>query len=542
MESVDALVTLLVLVIAGWVLWLRIRLQTRRRHQSTDCRCHATPAEADAALRQAKEAAEAANRAKSQFLANISHEIRTPLGVIIGYADLLTDPQLGPSDRAAATAAVRRNAQHLLQIVNDVLDFSRIEAGRLPLERLACPLMPLAREVIAAGRVHAHEKGLRLEVVARSPLPPFIHTDPTRLRQVLDNLVSNAVKFTPGGRRAGLYLGVEPHPDHLAGVLVLAVEDEGIGITTEQMSRLFRPFQQGDSSTTRTYGGTGLGLSITRHLTEALGGQIEVWSEPGRGSRFTVRLPLAADDPPPQARPAPPTPEPPPANRRARRLAGRVLLAEDGRDNRQVVSYHLAAAGLSVEVAENGQAAVTRAVAEPFDLILMDMQMPLLDGYDATRTLRERGYAGPIVALTAHAQPGDEARCRRAGCTDYLSKPVEPGRLLDTLARYLPPAGADDNGSGARTFRRLVRRFADALPEQAQALQAALDAGDRVSLGRLAHRLLGASGMYGFGQVGEVAGLIESACDEGQDEGLLRELLVELVDEIERCRNEVGEG
>jgi CheY-like chemotaxis protein len=393
----------------------------------------------------------------------------------------------------------------------------------------------------------ADEKALTLDAAARSPLPPAVATDPTRLRQILVNLVSNAVKFTPGGRHARLLVSAEQGPEAGRGVLTFAVEDEGVGIAAEQMARLFRPFEQGDPSTTRKFGGTGLGLSISRHLAEALGGTLTVRSEPGRGACFTLRLPYEearparaeGEDEPAVGAPPPLTPRsaPPPAVRPGLRLAGRVLLAEDGSDNRQVVSYHLAAAGLSVEVAENGQAAVTKALAAPFDLILMDIQMPELDGYDATRLLRERGYAGPIVALTAHALPGDEEKCRRAGCTDYLSKPVEPNRLLATLARYLPPAAADDNGSGERTFRRLVGRFADALPGKVRELSDALRNGDRTALKRAAHRLRGAAGMYGFGQVGELAGLVESAVEEGQEDDLLRDLLAELAREAE-----VGKG
>jgi signal transduction histidine kinase/ActR/RegA family two-component response regulator len=400
--------------------------------------------QANAALDRAMHAARAADAAKSQFLANMSHEIRTPMAAIIGYADLLRDPGQPAESRAEFAATIRRNGEHLLAIINDILDLSKVEAGQLCVERVAVSPVQLIEDVRSLMSVRAHEKGITLAVAYRFPLPSSIRTDPLRLRQILVNLVGNAIKFTNEGG-VTITVGLDG-ADTSEPRLRLDVQDTGIGIPAEQAGRLFRPFVQGDDTMSRRFGGTGLGLTIARRLAGLLGGDITLRSEPGKGSTFTatiatgpldaagmvdrlpggigdMRSPFGAVEGVPQ------------------QLRARVLLAEDGEDNQRLICHHLRRAGVEVSVACDGREAV-RLAAEaqgseaPFDLVLMDMQMPELDGYAATRLLRQRGFRGPIVALTAHAMEGDRERCLEAGCDSYAAKPIARDDLLRIVHRW----------------------------------------------------------------------------------------------------------
>ncbi|MDB5101400.1 MAG: hypothetical protein JWM80_5821 [Cyanobacteria bacterium RYN_339] len=384
-------------------------------------------AERTADARRAREEAEAANEAKSQFLASMSHEIRTPLTAMLASADLLTD-----GDAAARTDyahLIRRNGEHLLALINDILDLSKIEAGELTVERIPCKLGPLFADMASLMRARAVEKGVAFDVELATPVPSLVESDPTRLRQIVFNLVGNAVKFTERGR-------VHVALRYEGGVLAVVVSDTGVGIPADQLPGLFQPFRQGDASMTRRFGGSGLGLAISRHLATALGGTIEVESQPGVGSTFTFRAPVVSlGDTGPITSLAVAPNAPAETNQT---LGGRVLFAEDGPDNQLLIRVLLQKLGLEVLVVENGQLAVD-AVSEqgPFDLVLMDMQMPVMDGYTATARLRELGYAGPIVALTAHAMAGERERCLAAGCDGYLSKPVDRAELRGLLAKIL---------------------------------------------------------------------------------------------------------
>lgn|GEM_PF-630388 len=401
------------------------------------------------------EKAEVATQAKSEFLANMSHEIRTPMTAILGYAEMLLEEltQEGcKSEHRAALQTIQRNGNYLLQLINDVLDLSKIEAGKMRLEMQPFPLRETLDEIIALMRIRAEEKKLPLRLEVLTPLPDLIISDPVRIRQILINLIGNAIKFTEQGEvRVRVSCMPQEEPDHAR--LRLDVIDTGIGIPPELMARLFQPFTQGDSSTSRKYGGTGLGLSISKRLAEMLGGEITVTSTPGKGSTFTVtilvqtvrrehadagrtsrgaELPL---DPGPTAAhaPAPATETQPDVVSHLR-----VLLAEDAPDIRRLLKLILEKAGVSVTLAENGREAVEKAMAawkegQPFDVIFMDMQMPEMDGYEATRFLRQEGYSGIIVALTAHALAEDEGKCLTAGCNKYLSKPIRRETLLQTL-------------------------------------------------------------------------------------------------------------
>jgi len=403
-------------------------------------------------LRKAKDAAESASQAKSEFLANMSHELRTPMTAILGYLDLIAEDELlasaprGESVREQIDV-VRRNGHALLDIINDILDWSKIEAGRQDVEVVSASLQRLVAEVESLLRVRAHARQLTFEVQWSAPLPQTIRTDPTRVRQILVNLIGNALKFTErGGVRLCIRL-LSP-PAAAEPQLEFGVFDTGIGMTPEELARLFRPFTQADTSVRRRFGGTGLGLAIARRLARLLGGDITVESTPGRGSVFRLRIPTgplewrplraSGDDEPcasHTSRPATPLVALPP-------LHGQVLLAEDGPDNQRLIASVLRKAGATVTVVENGRLAVeaaraAEAAGRPFDVILMDMQMPELDGYGATRELRRGGYARPIIALTAHAMADDRAKCLAAGCDAYARKPIDRVALLELLRRYL---------------------------------------------------------------------------------------------------------
>ena len=396
-------------------------------------------------LEAARLAAEVANQTKSAFLANMSHEIRTPMTAILGFAENLLDAGLPEPERAEAARTIRRNGGHLLEILNDILDLSKIEAGRLDLERCRCSPVELIADVCALMQVRAAEKGLRLEVEYRGPVPETIETDPTRLQQILLNLVGNALKFTEQGEVRIVTALVTPR-DLPRPALQIDVIDTGIGLSPEQIARLFRPFAQADSSTNRKFGGTGLGLAICQRLARLLGGDIRVIeSKPGVGTRFRATIaagalegvPLRDGDHRAAAAGGEAAAQGPSG---AGRLPYRVLLAEDGPDNQRLISFILRKAGADVVTVANGQLAVDAALAareakKPFDVILMDIQMPVLDGYDAVRLLRSKDYAGVIIALTAHAMAQDRERCLQAGCDDYASKPIDRNVLIGTIRR-----------------------------------------------------------------------------------------------------------
>ncbi len=396
-----------------------------------------------AELDLARQIAESATRSKSEFLANMSHEIRTPMTAILGFSELMMGRTSDEQD-VAALQTINRNGEHLLEIINDILDLSKIESGHLQIERVDCSPHQILSDVDELMQVRASNKNIRLSIGCSGPLPERIETDPTRLKQILINLIGNAIKFTNAGQVDVVARTVDAATSN--PTLQIEVTDTGIGISPQQLHVLFQPFSQADTSTTREFGGTGLGLTISKRLAESLGGGIGVRSEPGRGSTFTLSVstgPLGdvqmIDSPLPYlckpTRAAVEDSEP-------TALDGcRVLLAEDGVDNQRLISVVLSRAGAVVTVANNGAEAVELAMVEnsgdaPFDVILMDIQMPVMDGYDATAKLRSLHCDTPIIALTAHAMMGDREKCIDAGCDDYTTKPIDRGQLISLVHKY----------------------------------------------------------------------------------------------------------
>jgi signal transduction histidine kinase/DNA-binding response OmpR family regulator len=496
-------------------------------------------------LSTARDKAEAANRAKSSFLANMSHEIRTPMTAILGYADLMLSPHQTMSDRVDALQVVRRNARHLLNLIDDILDISKIEADQMKVENISCDIAQVAVEVVSMLRPKAMAKSLPLHVEFVGQLPAAIHTDPFRVKQVLMNLVGNAIKFTERGE---VRVKVSVERTGQTSKATFAISDTGIGLTPEQATRLFKPFSQADNSMTRRYGGTGLGLIISKRLSLLLGGDVAVQSTAGQGSTFSFwvdggnidAVPLR-----PQMNESGFELSAPGDSDEAPTIQGKILLAEDGVDNQHLLTLYLTMAGAQVALVENGRLAVERMQKESFDLVLMDMQMPELDGYEATSTLRRLGYKLPILALTAHAMSGDRAKCIAAGCTDYLTKPIEKDLLLKTIDRHLkqqrdaalvpPPVEAPAivlpipaqaiaiqpprtaGQSNELLMKKAVTGFVTRLPDRVATIKTQLQALDLPELRRTLHQLKGAGSGFGFPQITELAASAEQAikCELG---------------------------
>lgn len=399
---------------------------------------------------EAEAVAEAANQVKANFLANVSHEIRTPLTAIMGFAEAIADI-VTRAENVAAIKVVRRNADLLFEIVNDILDFAKIEAGTITVHDAPFSLSEAVNEVVAFLRPRAVAKRLTLDVEYAGDVPGTVRTDQTRLRQILVNLIGNAIKFTETGS-VRLLVGVKKVKDQsdCKTVLLFDVVDTGVGIDPGQVAGLFEPFSQADTSATRRFGGTGLGLTISKRFAEMLGGSLVVLeTEVGKGSHFRVTITATVAEATTRSDPGTPkadgvggAPKGNSSDTGAATLDCRILLVEDGPDNQKLFAHILRLAGATVAVSENGQLGVDEAMTawekgDPFDIILMDMQMPVMDGYEATALLRSRGYALPIVALTAHAMSHDREKCMAAGCDDYAPKPIDRKALIAKVQQWV---------------------------------------------------------------------------------------------------------
>jgi signal transduction histidine kinase/FixJ family two-component response regulator len=472
--------------------------------------------------------AASATDAKSRFLANVSHEIRTPLNSIIGYSEILSDVNASESDKTKATLAVHNGGQYLLNIVNDVLDLSKIEAGKIQLNKTDISLVGMLQEVTAYMEGFAKEKHLAFHLKLNFPLPYEFNSDPTRLKQILLNLCNNAIKFTHQGQ-----VDLHVHWDTFKRRFIFVVSDTGPGMSDEQQLRLFTAFSQGNQSSSRKYGGTGLGLYISKQLTEMLGGHIKVTSQEGQGSQFAVYMPyIAATDKQVMTnqhqadevlrrdlKPKVDVPE----------LKGHILCADDNEDNRQLVAYLVAKTGAQLTLVEDGLQALDVSENTSFDLVLMDMQMPEMDGLQATTILKQRGFQAPIIMLTANVDVNSKNKMLAAGAKAHFAKPIDSQRFYAMLAEYL----GDKPGEGtiAKTavenksvttflnrpseFEQLVQNYRLSFKDKLADIQGAIEQDDWAQIKSLMHKLKGSAGSYGFQQLSDLAILAEEHIDRG---------------------------
>jgi len=476
-------------------------------------------------LKAAKEAAESANDAKTHFLATISHEMRTPLNVILGATELALEGGQ-PSFMLRQLQRINDSGETLLRLITDLLDISKIEAGQIEFERVPFKLRECLNSALEPIRLHAVNKGLDFHILCDQLLPPVILGDPGRLRQIITNLAENAIKFTEHGHvRIQALLAKQSEP--VASWLEICVSDTGAGIPFENQQSIFERFVQGDNSITRSKGGAGLGLSIVKSLVEGMGGSVSVRSSKGTGAAFYVRIPLAVPEVPGRLN----------GNASSRHsgthpgnpnAAVRILVAEDNDDNFAIVERHLSRAGYMVDRAVNGRIACENAASNRYNLILMDVEMPEMDGLDATRRIRSQETSMsrppvPILALTAHAVQGYRERCLQAGCTSYLAKPVRKPALLEAVSAVLRQSVEEeiiDEITIDPDLADLVPRYLESCRRGAQNAAQDIQAGNWDDVFRFGHGIKGAAPSYGFRELGKLGRELEEAATARNADGV----------------------
>ncbi|MBT7411357.1 MAG: response regulator [Methylococcales bacterium] len=486
-----------------------------------------------------------ADQMKTNFLANMSHEIRTPMTAILGFTDLILDPKQSSEEMVYNIKTIKNSGTHLLSIINDILDISKIEAGKMTVEQVEFSPMKLLGDIVAIMSSKATEKGLRFETSFEGRVPEIIRSDPVRLRQILMNIIGNSIKFTNEGE---IRIVVDSYADDEGlQMMRFRVKDTGIGIDEAKQKELFVPFKQADSSTTRKFGGTGLGLAISKKLTQILGGDITIASTAGLGAMFTVTISFEEN----QSSRFIEEPsleliedeslslQHEPINIQ---IKAKILLAEDGLANQKLVSYYLKKVGCNVDIVDNGKKGLEAAMSAwnedcPYDIFICDMQMPIMDGYTAVSKLRRQGYDLPIIALTAHAMSGDRQKCLDAGCDEYATKPIDNKQLIDLVMTYskaevieinketevsqsaipLDSVMINDDDDIVSDYARthpdmgdLINEFIDHLAIYAKEMEEAFDKQNYELLGVKAHQIKGCGKGYGFAILTDEARKLEN--------------------------------
>lgn len=501
----------------------------------------------------ANEQLEAATKAKSAFLANMSHEIRTPLTSIVGFGQALLDEQSESIDRDDAIYSIIRNGKHLQHIINDILDLSKIEAEKLEIEELPVSLFELLHDVSLLIDIQGREKGLSTYINHRYPLPKTIYSDPVRIKQILINLCNNAIKFTESGS-----VSVDVAYDKFNNRIKFDVIDTGIGLDQEQQQKIFEAFSQADSSTTRKYGGTGLGLSLSKQLANMLGGDITVESKPGEGSKFSISISAGEEELEfVHRQTAVHSVTPPKETKSDVLLDGHILLAEDMPDNQVLISLYIKRMGLSVTVVNNGKEAVEAVNENDFDLVFMDMQMPIMGGVEAVEILRSQNFKKPIIALTANAMKEDRDKCLAAGCQDFLTKPIDTNNFYNLLKNYLTTKESSLDEANLvlpnidvrdEEMFNLTKIFVSRLPSIIKNINETFENRELLKLKELTHDLKGTAGSFGYPKLSSICQDIQveifntcknsNSCELTDSEnGEIVDAISDLIDELNATIN-----